>query len=333
MELTGAQLAQFQQALLSAFPSKAKLAQMVSFHLDENLDAIAGGQNLSDLTFSLLQHHQAHGTLDQLLSAALTENPNNPTLQDFARALQNPTPKPIPPNATSTTFTQTSSGGTNFQTQVTGGQVHQAQTINIYHGSTPPHDTASPRETAQTPGYTENDPARRYLNNVLKKLTQNGATTLPLSETNSTLDLIAKITDFEPGLGMRGDAFFLFASFDSLTPAGLRTYSAQCLNLAQSYPTSSPGRAIFNFRVPTRCCFSVAIVQQLDSTTATTIRNNNPFKDAVDVLWYEIPVIFDLSQRQLVYYQAASDFWENFRGEIAWKKLRETIQQLLDSQG
>ena len=271
MELTGDQLKQFQQGLLSALPSKAKLAQMVSFQLDGNLDAIAGGNNLSDITFNLLKHHQAQGTLAQLLTAALTENSTNPKLQVFAQSLR---------------YTAT----------------------------------------------TQNDSAQQYLQTIFKKLIQNGATELTPGGTDASFNRIAQITDFEPGLGMRGDAFFLFSTFETLTPAGLRTYSAQCLNAAQRYPVSSPERAIFNFRFPTRCCFSVAIVQQLDSATATAIRNNNPFKDAVDLLWYEIPVIFDLSQQQLVYYQEASDFWENFRGEIAWKKLRETIQQLLNPQ-
>ena len=88
MELNGRQQQQFQQALLSAFPSKNKLAQMVSFELDWQLDAIAGGQNLSEIAFSLIQHAKAEGKTDQLLTAARNQNPGNPTLRDFAQAIQ-----------------------------------------------------------------------------------------------------------------------------------------------------------------------------------------------------------------------------------------------------
>ena len=267
MKLNGRQQQQFQQALLSAFPSKAKLAQMVSFELDWQLDAIAGGENLTEIVFNLIQYAQSQGKIDQLFAAARCQNIGNSLLHHF---------------------------------------VQQLPYIN---GEQP-------------------SPAQQYLNTTFSKLTQNGAT--QLLPPNDTLDRIAKITDFEPGLGMRGDAFFLFSTYATLTPASLRSYSAACLNIAQSYPASSPSRAIFNFRIPTRCCFSIAIVLQLDSASETAIRNKNPFQDAVDTLWYEIPIIFDLSQQKLVYYEEPSNFLENFRGEIVWKKLRETIQQLLD---
>ena len=53
-ELTGTQLQQLQRALLSAFPTRVALAQMVRHGLDESLDAIATG-NLNDTIFQLIE--------------------------------------------------------------------------------------------------------------------------------------------------------------------------------------------------------------------------------------------------------------------------------------
>ena len=92
MHLNGPQRQQFQQALLSAFPSKAKLAQMVSFELDWELDAIAGGQNQSEIIFSLIQHAESTGHLDPLLIAACRQNPGNPVLQSLTQSFTNPNP-------------------------------------------------------------------------------------------------------------------------------------------------------------------------------------------------------------------------------------------------
>ena len=137
MQLNGRQRQQFQQALLSAFPSKAKLAQMLSFELDWELDAIAGGQNQSEIIFNLIKHAQAKGSLDQLLAAAQSDNPGNPALRDFAQQLGNPTNPPSPPETTASgsSFNQTNSGGINFQNNITGGQVIQGQSITINNGS------------------------------------------------------------------------------------------------------------------------------------------------------------------------------------------------------
>jgi len=81
MKLTGSQFGQFQTALLSAFPTTSSLSQMVSIHLDENLAAIAGGSNLREVAFNLLQWAEARNKTAQLLAAARAANSGNPSLR------------------------------------------------------------------------------------------------------------------------------------------------------------------------------------------------------------------------------------------------------------
>ncbi len=84
----GERLQQFQKALLSAFPTTAKLKQMVRFRLDENLDAISTG-NLSEVVSNLIEWAEAEGKLEELLIAARKENPGNPALRKFDEQIRN----------------------------------------------------------------------------------------------------------------------------------------------------------------------------------------------------------------------------------------------------
>ena len=98
MQLNGKSRQQFHDALLSAFPTPAKLKQMVSFELDENLDAIATGGNYSEVVFKLIEWAEAEGREEQLLNAALSSNPGNPKLKSFDKQIRNtqnnnPTPQ------------------------------------------------------------------------------------------------------------------------------------------------------------------------------------------------------------------------------------------------
>jgi hypothetical protein len=77
-----------QDALVKAFPAQANLRQMVRFGLNENLDAIAGGDTLSDVVFSLIQWSEAQARTDELLVAARNQNPGNPKLRAFAERVQ-----------------------------------------------------------------------------------------------------------------------------------------------------------------------------------------------------------------------------------------------------
>jgi hypothetical protein len=68
---------------------------------------------------------------------------------------------------------------------------------------------------------------------------------------------------------------------------------------------------------------------EISSNLAIAIQTTNPFQHRVDLLWYEVPVVCELSQQRLHYYDKASNFWENFRGEVVWQPLRTVIQQVL----
>jgi len=85
MRLTGRQYEQFVNALLGAFPSQARLAQMIRFRLDRSLDAIALGGSLQEIVFRLIETAEAEGWLAQLVAAARESNPGNSSLLVFAQ--------------------------------------------------------------------------------------------------------------------------------------------------------------------------------------------------------------------------------------------------------
>ena len=89
MQLNGKSRQQFHDALLSAFPTPAKLKQMVSFELDENLDAIATGGNYSEVVFKLIGWAEEKGKEEELLNAARSSNPGNPKLKSFDEQIRN----------------------------------------------------------------------------------------------------------------------------------------------------------------------------------------------------------------------------------------------------
>ena len=74
-------------ALLAAFPTKASLDMLVRLRLQTNLDAVAGGENLSADAFNLLVWAEAQGRLDELVTVARTENPGSPELREAAEKL------------------------------------------------------------------------------------------------------------------------------------------------------------------------------------------------------------------------------------------------------
>jgi hypothetical protein len=129
---------------------------------------------------------------------------------------------------------------------------------------------------------------------------------------------------------MRGEAFFMFSEFASIKMDALKRFLTQSSEVAREHLNpSATGQAFYNFRMPTHFCFAIALVDQIDEATAVEIQTTNPFEHRVDLLWYEIPVVYELNQQRLHYYHKASSFWENFRGEIVWKPLRAVIQQVL----
>lgn len=64
MQLTGKQVQQIQDALLDGYPSKDELRMLVRVKLDQNLDAIVGGDNLRVITFNLVSWAERSDRVD-----------------------------------------------------------------------------------------------------------------------------------------------------------------------------------------------------------------------------------------------------------------------------
>lgn len=74
-DLTGQQFETLQAALLSVFTDRFELEKMVRFALEKNLNTIAGGENLDQITFRLITWSETYGKLPELILAAQKENP------------------------------------------------------------------------------------------------------------------------------------------------------------------------------------------------------------------------------------------------------------------
>ena len=60
---------------------------MVRFQMDEQLNAIAGGDNLSRVVFDLIAWAERTGRIAELIGKAQAYNPGNARLAAFARSL------------------------------------------------------------------------------------------------------------------------------------------------------------------------------------------------------------------------------------------------------
>jgi hypothetical protein len=85
--LTGRERQQLHQALLSAYPSLAALAQMVSFGMNRNLSEIAGGGSLAEVVYNLIEWAGAQGRLEELVRVAREQNTGNPVLRSFVEQI------------------------------------------------------------------------------------------------------------------------------------------------------------------------------------------------------------------------------------------------------
>ncbi len=84
MNLSGSEVRKLVNAIISAYPTKEDLAMMVQFELEENLEAIAGGGNLTQLVFNLITKWAIpRGKIYRLIIASYENNPDNPELQEF----------------------------------------------------------------------------------------------------------------------------------------------------------------------------------------------------------------------------------------------------------
>ena len=77
MALTGQQIKQLQQALLDAFPSKALLEMMVRIELNEQLDAIAQGDNQTVIVYQLITWAERTGNVRALIAGGAAQNRRN----------------------------------------------------------------------------------------------------------------------------------------------------------------------------------------------------------------------------------------------------------------
>ena len=84
MDLSGQQRKKLQDALMNAFPGKSSLEQMVSFQFNKNLYEIADGDNLKEIVFNLIKIAESGNWVENLIAAALEENPGNLSLKEIA---------------------------------------------------------------------------------------------------------------------------------------------------------------------------------------------------------------------------------------------------------
>lgn len=86
MTLTGAQLQQIRETLLAAFDD-ASLRQVVRIGLDKQLEHIAGGNNLTDRVFELVEWVSRHDGVAELVAAAYNHNSTSQDVQQLAAAV------------------------------------------------------------------------------------------------------------------------------------------------------------------------------------------------------------------------------------------------------
>ncbi len=73
---------------MSAFPTEARLKQMIQFQFSENLGALVEEGNLKDMVFNLIEGFKAEDKILELVEGAREENPNNVALKDIEKKLK-----------------------------------------------------------------------------------------------------------------------------------------------------------------------------------------------------------------------------------------------------
>jgi Effector-associated domain 1 len=88
MKLSGEQRKKLRDALISAFPYKSLLEQLLYFELDNNLNQITPqDSSLDTIIFELIRKAEAEGWIEDLVRAAHGSIPKNSLLQDIAQEL------------------------------------------------------------------------------------------------------------------------------------------------------------------------------------------------------------------------------------------------------
>ena len=204
---------------------------------------------------------------------------------------------------------------------------------DVIHATSPPAEESHHRKLNEV--CQNQQAASDYLKAVLSKLRQQGCLSIQdnISKGSQTFRYADRIEEFElpfKPVNMRREAFFVFSEFSSIKMQPLRQYSGQALGWARTQISSdAAGRAVYNFRMPAHFCFAVALVDEVDEATRRAIQTVNPLDHSLDFMWYEVPVVYELDQNQLYFYDQPSGFLEQFKGEVVWKPLRKTIRQML----
>ena len=78
---------EFKFALIDAFRTKSSLEQMLDYGLNKKLDVIAGGDNLNDIVYHLIDRAEAEDWVKDLIDAARQANSGNQKLKAIAQKI------------------------------------------------------------------------------------------------------------------------------------------------------------------------------------------------------------------------------------------------------
>lgn len=212
-------------------------------------------------------------------------------------------------------------------------RVHIGDVINQAQ-SGPAKDTYVQSNTA----CQNRDALERYMERTLQVLRQNGCLDIRegIEHGSYQFNYTARIEDFELSfwpVNLRGEAFFIFSEFSTLKMRPLRQFSGQALRWAKTQKSAGAGfRSLYNARFPSHFCFAVALVDDLDKDLRQSIHTTNPLDHTLDLMWYEVPLVYELNKEQIHFYDQPSSFLENFKGEVVWKPLRTAMRELLTAE-
>lgn len=103
MQLTGDELRALTEALLDTFPSRAALAQMVSYQFDANLDVISGSSaDAYSTVYELVSWAESTGNTAALIRATQQVSPKSPAMSKFVDSLPRETRRDktmVPPSS------------------------------------------------------------------------------------------------------------------------------------------------------------------------------------------------------------------------------------------
>lgn len=87
MEFSGKTRKKLRDALISAFPQRSLLEQLLDFELEKKLNRITHDGNLNIVVYQLIQSAEAEGWLIDLVRVASTENSGNVLLKEIAQEI------------------------------------------------------------------------------------------------------------------------------------------------------------------------------------------------------------------------------------------------------